>query len=1279
MTSYVTTLAVRPRAAKRLWLATWLSICLSLVPMQRLHAQATSGITGTVTDSTGAVIAGAAVNATNTVTGVTSLAVTQPTGSYIIIDLIPGTYTIKIEKSGFKTFVADGVAVEPGGKRSTVDATLNAGEVREVMEVKAEAITLETEQPQLATTIEHKVVEELPLEIGGVNGGVANVGRQIDDYIFLAPGTQGGEFSHRINGGVDFENEVVFNGIAAVQAETQGFQTFINPPFEMVNEFSVLSSVFSAQYGLAQGVVSYQFASGTNELHGDVFESMRNSYFFAPGVSLSNARPDGTCCIVPHLIQHNYGFAVGGPVWFPHLYNGKNKTFWHFDFEWFRQNSTQTGTMTVPTTAEDGGDFSGLVDGSGNKIPIYVPTAWASNPGLIPSGCTPGAAPGQQFPGNVIPKSCISAASAAVTALMATPTLNSGLSNNATSLAGTGIFRQPNWGFSIDHSLTQKQKIHGSFWRDKETTPSCCDNSAYYPLNNPLTGQNPQFRLGTGLFLTYSNNLTDHLMMTGGFGWMGEINNQFNPNVHNAFPGVAGSISFPHIHFTSQDPNAVEPSDLGQARTFSLNRKLGISFANNWLWIHGRHTFNMGVEIHRAYQDDDECQGCGGNANFDSRTTSDGTNFTTTGDGFASFLLGQVDNTTRSFAPESRLRNLAVAPYIQDNIKISPKLTVNAGLRWDILRPFTENNNNFVFFRPNIPNPGAIDPATGQPLLGAATKFGNCTGCAGYTHGYVQWTHFSPRLGFTYELNQKTVILGGFSKSTLNGGAFEFGDNKVANGSGQWLAGALPTNGNNSAIPGWGEWDNTPIAAPPAHPFSPTIANALTNATSGGGLREFAPNATAPYALTWNFGIQRELPWNLFLSTSYVGNRILHLPSMLNQLNQLNPTTISTLCPNPAPDSTGHVTTPTCLLSPDNPNGTAWTLPAQQAALQGLGFPLAPAVTCPATSNNPGLTQGAAYAPYASFACDWGSSVSIAQAVLPYPMYGASESAGGLTNVWDMSGTAFYNALQVQGQKRFTSGLSFLVSYTLSKTMSNTDTGFVTFNNGAENRYDQKQEWSLASNDQTHIVTISGVYELPIGPHKKFANYNNPAARLLLGGWQVSGILSYSSGMPQAVYSYLFGNGFYDVYGNALNRANVVSGQSFNLNYGSYRQSLGKCSDPTNPCTSAAATAFNTAAFTFPGYTGGNAPREIGGIRGAFGKNENVGLAKHFRFTERVDAELRMEFFNVFNRVIPCTPDMNLYDGPLKFGVINPNGSGGSQPCQSNSPRQGQAFFKVSF
>jgi hypothetical protein len=231
--------------------------------------------------------------------------------------------------------------------------------------------------------------------------------------------------------------------------------------------------------------------------------------------------------------------------------------------------------------------------------------------------------------------------------------------------------------------------------------------------------------------------------------------------------------------------------------------------------------------------------------------------------------------------------------------------------------------------------------------------------------------------------------------------------------------------------------------------------------------------------------------------------------------------------------------------------------------------------------------------------------------------------------------------------------------------MTNTDTGFSTFNWGSLNKYNQKSEWSIAGNDQTHILTFSGVYELPIGPHRKYANANNVASRLLLGGWQVSGVLSYASGTPQMITSN------YNPYGNGFNRADIVSGQSIDLNWHNYYKSLGQQSPSPS--------AFNTAAFALPGYTGGNSPREVAGVRSPFFKNESVALAKHFHFTEGVQAELRMEFFNILNRVQICGADYNIADGPLYFGIVNANGSGGSNPCQNNRPRQGQAFFKISF
>jgi len=339
-------------------------------------------------------------------------------------------------------------------------------------------------------------------------------------------------------------------------------------------------------------------------------------------------------------------------------------------------------------------------------------------------------------------------------------------------------------------------------------------------------------------------------------------------------------------------------------------------------------------------------------------------------------------------------------------------------------------------------------------------------------------------------------------------------------------------------------------------------------------------------------------------------------------------------------------------MSPGSSN-FAWTSGASQAALQSLGF----SQTTYAT-NTCGNPSGPVtlFTPYVNFCGDYGSSAGLSQALLPYPMYNPSESGGGLFNQFDTNGTAYYNALQVQAQKRYTNGLSFLVAYTLSKTMSNTDTGFAAFNFGSENRFNQKSEWSIAGNDQTHLLNITGVYELPLGPGKKYLNKRGLVAKNIVGGWQLTAALQYATGTPNTVYS---NNN--DPFLNGFNRADFNSQLRFNLDYNNYYKGL---------------PVFNQAAFSDPGFKQGNEPRVVGVFRQPFNANENLGLAKRFFFGERVNAELRIEFFNVLNRMQICGVnqglDNNVNDGPGSFARI-------SGPCQANTARQGQAFFKVSF
>ncbi|WP_446742209.1 carboxypeptidase regulatory-like domain-containing protein [Silvibacterium acidisoli] len=1186
-------------------------------------AQTTSKITGTVTDSSGAIVRGALVTIENTATQVTSETKTNDAGSYLVADTLPGTYRITVRMNGFVTRIIDDVHVDVS-KDTREDAQLSPGSDAQSVVVDSPAISMDTTQPQLGTIVESKITQEIPVLIGGGPGNQGPHDRQIDDYLFLTPGVTGGEWSHRIDGGTDYEDTVMFNGVVAVQSETQGYQSNINPPFEMVNEIQVLTSSFSAQYGLGQGVASYQFASGTDKLHGDGFEVLRNTMFNAAGAN-PGFNAEGIKDPAPAIHEDNFGFSLGGPVMLPKLYDGRqHKTFFHFSADWFRLNQQDTGTMTVPSVAQVGGDFSSLLSGSTPQT-IYVPQGF-----VAPTGCS-APAPGQPWPGNVIPKGCFSKTSASLLSLIPAPSLP-GQSNNVSSSIGTLPTRQTNWGFSIDHNLSDTQKVHVSFWRDKYNYTFCCSNNAHF--GNALGGATTEPRLGTGLFVTYSKVFSPNLIMTAGFGGMGEINNGFNKFMGVSLGSVEGGTVLPTISFNQNGlPNA--PTTWGNSTagsTSAVNRKLGLSFDNNWLWTRGSHTLNIGWELRRAAQDDDECPTCGGSFSFSNRTTANPGDIADTGNAFASFLLGDADSAYRRLTEENKLRNFYVGSYIQDDWKVTPRLTINAGLRWDIMVPFTEQRNNVVYFDPTIANSDAVTPS-GTQLMGAANKLG----ISGYDRAVTSFKHVDPRFGFAYQVNSKTVVSAGFSINHLNGGAYDFGNNKLSLQYGTLLDGIEQVNSNGSNIPGYGSWDATPLALPGSTAFSSTGFNGT------GVLHQFEKDpGKYPYGEYWNFGVQRELPNDMLFSIAYVGNRGLHLPSMVNPINQTNPKYLTQFC------ASGSLSDPNCAMSPDSSN-FAWTSALAQKDLASAGFGV-----CPAGTPSAGF-----YAPYCNFMSDYGANAGLSQALLPYPQYNASESCGGICNPFDLTGLSSYNGLQTSLLKRYTNGLSVLANYTYSKSMSNTDSGFAYANYGSLNKYNQRAEWAVGAADQTNMTNLALVYELPFGPGKHLLNQGGYLGKNLWGGWQVSGAFQYATGTPLTVFT-----SSSDPLLNGFNRANYDPSVPLHVNYNNYYKGL---------------PVYNVKAFSDPGFAPGNSSRNLTQLRTPFGSNENLALAKRFYAGEHVDMEFRMEFFNVLNRMQVCSPNTTVSAGTDNFGYVQPNGSGGSSPCQGNTPRQGQAYFKISF
>ena len=1150
----------------------------------QLNAQVENGVTGTVMDASGAVMPGVTVTVVNNATGVSSHSTTSSVGVFRIIGLEPGKYSVAVEAAGFKRSVQTDVTVEVA-KTSTVDFQMVPGATDTTVSVTATGIALNTIAPVLGTTLEPELIKTAPIEINGL-------ARQLDSFMYLAPGVQGNAGSHNINGGLTFENEVQFNGVPVAFVQYSGVQTNINPPYEMVNEFRVNSSTFNATYGLGQGAVTYNMASGTNLLHADAFYILRNQLFDSDGFFPTYFRPDGSPA--PPIDQQNdYGFTVSGPVIIPKLYNGKNRTFFLFSFDRFSQNQSQKAIGTVPTPAMKTGDFSNFVDSAGNQIPIYDPLT------------------GKPFPGNIIPSSRISPLSQSVLPMIPNPDragLVFGLQSNKSPAVPAVAIRQHLFGYTLDHNLTSSQSIHFSQWQDLLSSPFYTF-APIVPSSNDLQSEINDSEFGSGFVLNYVNTVKSNLVVTAGADWIGEISGEHNAKSGVSFGGLVNGSNFPYMSFDGQN----QPTSFGASNGYTNvsgqfggfaqtnNRQLGIVLANNWLWSKGRHNFNFGGQFRRTYQNLFACQFCAGTFSFSQRTTStpdtSDPNFGSYGSSFASFLLGEVDASVRLSSNVTRMRNKEFAFYTQDDFKVSQRLTASLGIRWDIMVPFTENNNNIVYM--NFQDPTVLDPEAGN-LPGGASKFGNCTGCAGITRAAIHWKNLQPRVGFSYKLTPQTVIQAGFFMTYLNGGAYEYGTTQTAFYFATLLGGEFGRQSSGSNIPAYGSWDGNPMPSPPPTPFSPSIGN-------GNTILGFNPKTfgRAPYDSAWNIGIQRQLPWNMFVTVSYVGNRAIHVPSSLHQPEQPHPSILS------YGSLLGELAT-----SPD-------------AVAAGIKIPF------------PGWVQL------------FGGTGTVIQTLLPFPQY------SDIYNTYETDGTAFYNGLQSQGEKRFSNGLSFLADLTLSRNIANESVGSTLFQPNPINSFDMAPEFTPSSLDQKYISNIVATYALPVGFGQKYINSRGIVGQAL-GGWQFSGILTYAGGYPMGAY-----NGYNPLYANFGDRPDIVPGVKLKT----YNYSLSKsyfagkaASQPIQ---------FPTNAFVNTGpWELGNAVRSYAALRTPPLRIENFDVIKKFSITERVSASLRLDYFNAFNRTQLEGPDTNSTDST--FGQI-------TNVSSQISNRQGQATFRLEF
>lgn len=961
----------------------WLMVCLWVLPFvsagpaSQLHAQANAGVTGTVTDPSGAVIAGASVSFVNENTGIETQFATSSVGVYTA-SLAAGTYDITVDAPGFAKAQQKHVVVEVGAV-STDDIKLTLGQNSQTVDVTgANSIELNTTNPQLDSMLPPAEVTDLPLEING------NI-RQINSFATLAPGVRTGPYgSVTVEGGASGQINsagAYYNGLQLDTASAINS----NPPYEMVDEFRVIRSPFSAQYGLVQGAIAYNMRSGTNKLHGDAFLIDRNSVFDSAGFFPTNFNAAGKP-IAPTDQETDWGGTIAGAVVLPKLYNGHDKTFFLGSIDIFNKNQGVTTVGTVPTPAMKQGDFSNFVDANGNLIPIYDPQT------------------GQQFQCNgqlnVICPSRFDPLSQSLLQYIPNPNTtgtNYGLQDNMNPVINSVPYKTQAYGITINHHLSETQELAFTWWRNHYSVVQE-EDAPIVPASNPLTGEQSGIDTANIWLANYSKTITPNLVVTAGFAAQNKMQNYVDDNTNVSFGGVTGSSTMPFISFNGQNaPTSFGNSNGSLVRYYVDN--IGWNMFNNWLWNKGRHTFNIGQEYHHYYADTISNYSSG-HFSFSQAETSipDTTNpnFSKDGSSFASFLLGLVDSANRSAVTTTAFHTQEYSAYLQDDIKLTNKLTLNAGIRWDLMIPYTMVQNNNVFLDPVAPNPAAGN------LPGAATQFGSCAGCAGYNRVAIHYLNFGPHVGFAYSPDKNTVVQAAYYIDYLGfDGAYGQGEGLGAPTSlAGLLAGSYTVNGTGGFTPGYGEWTNpatgatVPLPNVSPTPFSPGLGVAQTIS-----YLDYQHNGEAPHLQTWSLSVQREVGWKTIVTVVYTANRDSHLSGYnINPISQPNPSVLQ--------------------------YGPLLTQNINSAAAQAAGF----------------------QAPYAAFASQFGGGATVYQTLKPYPQY------SGVSRAFDQSATSYYSAFQVQADKHMSSNLNFLANITLPRLYDNMTT--------VVNKYNQAPEWA---------------------------------------------------------------------------------------------------------------------------------------------------------------------------------------------------------------------------
>jgi hypothetical protein len=1068
-------------------IATLAIATFALAPATAAAQEARGTVMGTVRDASGGVIPGATVTITNVAMGTEVTVITNEVGFFQAPYLIPGTYQVAAELSGFKKAARE---VELRiADRLEVSLALETGAAVETVNVIADTPLLETTNASLGNVVDSRRIAQLPTPHGdpyaliGLAAGVTYTGSARLDRPFEPTHIVG----YAMDGTRGNRSDLTIDGVPSTATANAGevIASYV-PPADIVQEFKVQTATFDAASGNTEGgVTNLVIKSGTNALKGTAYfgrtpKSLFANDFFANANNIPLSDFD----------YNRYGGMAGGPIVLPG-YNGRGKTFFMYGFEGIHESRPRNnGTPTVPTEKMRNGDFSELL-ALGPQYQIYNPfTRRAIGNGRFQQ---------DPFPGNIIPQNLINPVARAALEYFGRP-LTAGNPDGTSNFQNPSLpedIKYANNTIRVDHNLTDKQRMYGRVsWYDR--------NSNYNNyFGNLATGEWFKF-ISRQVALDHVYVLTPSTVLNVRYGYNWFVRGTDSNPANHGFDLT--SLGFPASY------NAAIPDDIRRFPRFDITGYQGTgiggeerpnetqSFIATLNKNVGSHSFRTGMEF-RQYRETNNffANNQTGQFNFDATWTRGPLDNSTAapgslGQSFASFLLGLPSSgfVARAASYDEKSQNWGV--YLQDDWRVSSRLTVNLGMRYEYETPLSEVDNRSVRgFDTSVVqaieaaararyalNPTPEVPVSAFNLRGGLTF----AGVDGQPSGLYETpkNNFMPRVGLTYKLGEQTVVRGGY------GMFYGF----LGQRRGDVILSGFSANTN--IIP---SLDNgltfiSTLSNPFPNGIQEPVGSALGTATFlGQSVTFFDPNPKSPRTQRWQVGIQRELPSRWTIEASYVGN----YGSQLQTSRNLNATPNQFLSTSPTRD---------------------------QATINYLG------------ANIPNPFSG--LLPSTAAGGLQGQNIVRERLLRPYPQFDA-------VNTTTNEGESWYNALQLNLQRRFSGGYTLGSSYTFSKF-----TEKVEFLNAAD-----PEPWKgISTADSPHRLTVNGILELPFGRGRRFGPDVNPVVSVFVSGWQISGIYTYQSGFPIGFGNIIFTGDLDDI---ALPASERTVARWFNTDAGFNRNS----------------------------------------------------------------------------------------------------------------------------